>query len=88
MTKGHATHRLLGKSFLLTQPEAQAVELESILKSHGGHVIPCPTIQIVPTQCPTDIGLKDDKKSPFDWIIFTSKNTVRFFFAQLKASGT
>lgn len=87
MIKGQATHRLLGTSFLLTQPEDQAGELVGILKSHGGHVIPCPTIQIVPTQCPTDIGVTDGKKCTFDWIIFTSKNTVRFFFAQLKISG-
>ncbi len=82
-----ATPRLLGKSFLLTQPEAQAGELEIVLKTHGGHVILCPTIQIVANQCSTDVGLKDDKKYPFDWIIFTSKNTVRFFFAQLKTNG-
>ncbi len=72
---------------MLTQAEIDSGKLSKLLQANGGQVIPCPTIQIVPTQCPTDIGVKDDKKYPVDWIIFTSKNTVRFFFAQLKTSG-
>ena len=80
--------KLSGKSFLLTQPEIDSGELSKILELNGAQVIRCPTIQIVSTQSSMDPGFLPSINSSFDWIIFTSKNTVRFFLGQFETSKT
>lgn len=82
-----ANGNLSGKSFLLTQPEIDSGELSKTLGINGAQVIRCPTIQIVPTQASMGPGLLSSIDSSFDWIIFTSKNTVRIFFEQLETKA-
>lgn len=84
---GVASRKLSGKSFLLTQAETDSGKLTKLLQANGGQVIRCPTIRIVPTQSPIDSCLLTDINNSFDWIIFTSKNTVKYFFEQPKVSG-
>lgn len=79
---GVASRKLSGRSFLLTQPEIDSGELSKTLELNGARVIRCPAIEIVPTQASMGPGLLSSIDSSFDWIIFTSKNTVRFFFEQ------
>lgn len=81
-----ANCKLFGKNFLLTQPEIDSGELSKNLELNGAQVIRCPTIQIVSTQSSKDSSLLPSLKNSFDWIIFTSKNTVRFFFEQFGTS--
>jgi uroporphyrinogen III methyltransferase/synthase len=83
---GVVSRKLSGKSFLLTQPESGSGELSKTLELNDAQVIRCPMIRIVSTQASMGLGLLSSIDSSFDWIIFTSKNAVRFFFEQLEAS--
>lgn len=78
---------LSGKTFLVTRPIEQAGEIASILKSHGGRVLECPTIRIVQAKCHAELDSALANIGSFDWAVFTSQNTVAHFFNRLATLG-
>ena len=78
---------LFGVRVAVTRSREQASQLVELLESLGAEAIEMPTIRIEP---PTDWALLDEaigKLETYDWLIFTSVNGVRFFFARLGHHG-
>jgi uroporphyrinogen-III synthase len=71
---------LAGKTILVTRPKEQSSSLFSLIKNEGGIPLPFPVVTITGTS-----RIKPIKEfSQFDWIIFTSKNGVDYFFQMFK----
>ena len=78
---------LFGKGILVTRASDQAGEFSAALARFGAHVHECPTIGIVPPADFAGIDSAIASLSGFDWVIFTSANAVKFFFARLDERG-
>ncbi|MGV8058120.1 MAG: uroporphyrinogen-III C-methyltransferase [Smithellaceae bacterium] len=78
---------LFGKGVVITRPERQADNLARLLTSEGAFPIAFPTISIVPPADLCELDNAIDQLESYDWLIFTSANGVRFFFARLKEKG-
>ncbi len=78
---------LLGKTFLVTRATEQAGELARLLNSQGCSVLECPTIQIVPAESLAELDSALINLGAFDWVVFTSQNTVTHFFNRLATLG-
>jgi len=76
------SHPLLGKKILITRSREQASRFAALLREYGAEPIEVPTIQIVPPNSwePLDRALA--AIHTYDWLIFTSVNAVRAFFAR------
>jgi uroporphyrinogen III methyltransferase/synthase len=75
---------LYGKTILITRAEEQGEELSVLLRDLGANVVNLPMIKIVP---PSDYAPMDsaiERLRTYNWLIFTSVNGVKFFFARLK----
>lgn len=81
--------RLSRKTVLLTRPRLQCEPLRTQLEDAGFRVLLQPMIEILPPENFTEIDtvlrqLIDGKGSRFDWLVFASRNGVRFFFERLQ----
>ena len=77
-----ATPSLSGRRIAITRAREQASELAGKLSALGAEVIELPLIQVskeVDKQTLADALLE---LAHYDWIVFTSANGVRFFFAE------
>ena len=72
---------------VVTRARAQASDLTRALEAEGAKVIEAPAIKIVPpeTYAPLDEAIKNI--STYKWVVLTSANGVRAFFARLNAAG-
>ncbi len=81
-------HRpLFGKRIAVTRTRAQASELVSQLEEYGAECIEYPTLHI---QALDDYSILDQalqNLSSYDWLLFTSLNTITYFFQHLHAKG-
>ena len=75
---------LLGKGIVITRPEAQAEEFQTLLQNEGAQPYLFPTIQIIPPETFQYLDQKIKNMGKYDWLIFTSANAVRFFFQRMK----
>jgi uroporphyrinogen III methyltransferase / synthase len=74
---------LFGKRVLVTRPREQAAEMVDRLSVMGAEAIEAPMIRIAP---PEDLGplrRAVDNANDFDWIVFTSANSVETFMTVL-----
>ncbi len=78
---------LSGRSILVTRATDQAGEFSEILGGLGARVLECPTISLVPPTDYSELDLAIGSLARFDWLIFTSANAVKFFFARLADLG-
>ena len=75
---------LKGKVFVSTRPAGRSGKLKELIAVQGGTVLEMPMIEI------RNAELTDEEKriftglDHFDWIVFTSSNSVQHFFARLK----
>ncbi len=78
---------LFGKTVVVTRAREQAGGIEKRLAALGAQVVALPTIEIQPPEDwkPLDAAL--GRLESFDWLIFTSVNSVGFFVGRLDASG-
>jgi uroporphyrinogen III methyltransferase/synthase len=78
---------LFGRRIVITRPRAQAAEFAELLEAWGAEIIPFPTIETVPPEsfAPLDAAIR--RAAEFDWVVFTSANGVRVFFARLQTLG-
>lgn len=74
---------LFGKRIILTRPREQADEFVRRIEAAGGEALLAPSIRIQPIPGPDLTGLEQG----YDWVVFTSVNGVKCFFAALRAAG-
>jgi len=78
---------LSGKRIVVTRARAQAESLARRIEEAGGEVVEFPTIEIQP---PGDFAAFDgalEKIETYDWLIFTSVNSVEPFLSRLNRQG-
>lgn len=84
---GFTSRPLFGRTFVLTGPSQQSLQLQAMFREQGAQCILAAAIEIVP---PADwrsldqaIGILDHT----DWLVFSSKYGVRYFFERLNDLG-
>ena len=78
---------LFGKRMVVTRTREQASELVSLLEENGADCLEYSTIHIEPVD---DYSLLDhavQNMNSYDWVLFTSLNSITYFFKRLKATG-
>ncbi|MDZ4183799.1 MAG: uroporphyrinogen-III C-methyltransferase [Desulfuromonadales bacterium] len=78
---------LFGRTILVTRAAEQAGEFSTMLQEFGAQVVECPTIRLEPAADPTELDAAITALPDCSWLILTSGNAVRFFFARLAALG-
>lgn len=78
---------LSGRKIIVTRAADQAGEFSSLLELYGAQVCECPTINITEPENWDGIDTDIAGLAGFNWIIFTSANTVRYFFKRLHELG-
>lgn len=79
---------LSGKSVVLTGPLSSEKEgLPGMLRLYGAEILFCPSIEIVPPEDARPLEEAIRNLNLYDWILFTSRNTVDFFFECLRGLG-
>jgi uroporphyrinogen III methyltransferase/synthase len=78
---------LFGRTILVTRAAEQAGEFSMMLQNFGARVVECPTIRLDPIADPAELDVAISELSTCSWLILTSGNAVRFFFARLAALG-
>ncbi|MCW5892869.1 MAG: uroporphyrinogen-III C-methyltransferase [bacterium] len=76
---------LLGRRIVVTRPRDQAPELARLLEACGAEVLVAPTIVLDPPVDPAPLERAVAAADAYDWIVFTSANGVRAFFARYDA---
>lgn len=78
---------LCGRSVVVTRTRAQSAQIADLLEALGAEVVACPVIEIVdpPDAGPIDTAIAH--LAEYDWVVFTSTNAVRRFFAKLEGAG-
>ncbi len=77
----HASKPLQGLRIVITRPKEQSKPLAKEILRLGGTPIEFPTIGVEPTQNNAQSKMVVEKLNEYDWIVFTSANGVRHFFA-------
>jgi len=83
----HARHPLAGRRIVVTRAREQASELARALEALGAEVLPVPTIRIVPLADLTALRTALTDAAAYDWIVFTSQNTVHVVCDRLPEWG-
>jgi len=78
---------LAGYSVLVTRATEQAGALTERLEAAGAAAVHLPTIEIVPTD-PAKLDTAIHELASYDWVVFTSANTVRIFVDRLNVAGS
>ena len=78
---------LFGRTILVTRAAEQAGEFTTMLQDLGAQVVECPTIRLDPVADPAELDAAITELASCSWLILTSGNAVRFFFARLAALG-
>jgi len=78
---------LAGKRIVITRARKQAETVARSIEELGGEVIDFPTIEIRPLESFAEFDAALDKLNLYDWVIFTSVNSVEPFLERLKLRG-
>ena len=78
---------LFGKRIVVTRARAQASGFAELLESYGAATTQFPTIQIQPILDNPVLEKAIARLNDYDWVIFTSVNTVEIFYSRLRESG-
>lgn len=78
---------LFGQRVLVTRPVRQAGELRDRLTELGAEVLLQPAIEIAPLDDWREVDDRIGQLKQFDWLVFTSRNGVRFFLDRVLAQG-
>ena len=78
---------LSGRGVLVTRAADQAGEFSGMLAELGARVYECPTIQFVPSEDYAELDQAINSLADFNWLIFTSFNSVKYFFDRLDTLG-
>ena len=78
---------LFGQGVVVTRPEGQAQEALDRLRELGADPIHVPTIKIGPAEDPGPMKREIRQLDRWDWVLFTSRNGVDYFFSALREAG-
>jgi uroporphyrinogen III methyltransferase/synthase len=78
---------LAGKRVVITRARKQAEALARSIEELGGTVTEFPTIEICPPESFVEFDAAIDKLDTYDWVIFTSVNSVEPFLSRLQLKG-
>jgi uroporphyrinogen III methyltransferase/synthase len=78
---------LFGQTVLVTRPEQQAGDMVDQLVDLGADVLQQPAIAVGPPADPTSMVQAIGSIDQFDWIVFSSRNGVDYFFTALAAAA-
>lgn len=78
---------LFGKRIIVTRSREQASVLSSALEALGGEAWEFPTIQIAPPEDYADLDKAINDVRSYRWVIFTSVNGVKMFFARMRKNN-
>jgi uroporphyrinogen III methyltransferase/synthase len=78
---------LFGKRILITRPEGQSEDFAEALRDLGAEPIELATIRIAQPSDAAPLTRALAQLARYDWLVFTSVNGVRYFFAALDRSG-
>jgi len=78
------TKPLFGKRIMVTRPRVQASNFVELLERQGAEVVLCPTIETVPLESYELLDAALERMATYSWLIFTSVNGVKYFFARLR----
>lgn len=87
MNSGGSEKPLAGRRIVVTRARAQAGILAQRIADLGGEVIECPTIEIQPPANFLAFDAALTRIDAYDWLIFTSINSVEPFLSRLKHVG-
>ena len=76
---------LFGQTVVVTRSREQASDLAASLSDLGAKVLEFPTIAIKPRSPQDELKFALNNLVNYDWLIFTSANAVKIFFAELAA---
>ena len=74
---------LKNKVFISTRPAGQSAELENLLTEESATLISMPTIDVRPLPLDEFAWAQMKNIESFNWIVFTSPNGLKYFFARL-----
>jgi len=77
---------LQGKIVCVTRAREQSPELCQLLQEEGAEVLALPLIEILPTNHREVLDEVLEQPGVYDWIVFTSRNGVNYFFKELYRS--
>ncbi len=78
---------LFGKRIVVSRARSQASNFAQKLEELGAEAIQVPVIKTVPPDDYSPLDRALDNLSGYSWVIFTSENGVKYFFARLKERG-
>ena len=78
---------LFGKGVVITRPQRQADDLARLLVAQGASPLAFPTISIEPPSDWSELDRAIGQLEAYQWMIFTSANSVHFFFERLREKG-
>lgn len=78
---------LAGRRIVVTRAGAQAYGLVEQIQRAGGEVVELPTIEIQPPESFAEFDAAIKNIEQYDWLIFTSVNSVAPFLARLRVGG-
>jgi uroporphyrinogen III methyltransferase/synthase len=78
---------LFGEGIITTRARTQSAEMSVKLHQLGAEVIEIPVIELAPLEDYSALDEAIRKLESFEWIIFTSANTVEYFLQRLRANG-
>lgn len=82
-----ASRPLFSKRIVVTRAREQASDLSDLLRARGAEPDEFPVIKIVPRADLSELDNALADLSRYDWILFTSTNTVPIFTERLQALG-
>jgi uroporphyrinogen III methyltransferase/synthase len=81
------TKPLFGKRILVTRAVRQSGSLATLLRDEGAQPILAPTIRIGPPRDPGPLRDAVTHLDRYDWLVFTSSNTVDAVFSSIAEAG-
>jgi len=78
---------LAGRRIVLTRRAGQASPLVTLLQERGATVVEVPAIEIGPAPDPTGLDAALQALDRYDWIVFTSANTVNAVLGRMAVLG-
>lgn len=76
---------LFGKRIVMTRAVTQSFSLREMLRKEGASIIQLSTIKIALSK-PNE-KINDVLSEPYDWVIFTSENGVKYLFELMREEG-
>jgi len=76
-----------GRTIVITRARAQAAEFASELERYGARVFECPTIEITEPESYALLDEALDNLFGYDWLLFSSINSVNYFLRRLESTG-